>query len=135
MNHFAIELRADGKGHDVDAEAACARRPEPARFVWVHLDGNAADTVEWLRAHAGVPTAVILALTAIETRPRCQAIGDGALVNLRGPAEDDTLDADDRLVSIRVWVEAGRAISIGFRTLRHGPATAPEHVSGRLGQT
>ena len=117
MKPFAIELDATGKGRDVDAAAACAHRPEPARFVWVHLDGNAADTVEWLDGHAGVPRPVVLALTAIETRPRCEQIGAGALINLRGPAEDDTLDADDRLVSIRVWVEAGRAISVGFRPL------------------
>ena len=117
MNHFAIELAADGKGHEVDAGAACTERPTRARFVWVHLDGNAADTVGWLEAHAGLPGPVIHALTAIETRPRCDAIDDGALINLRGPGAEETDEADDRLVSVRIWVEQGRAISVGFRVL------------------
>ncbi len=117
MNHFAIELGENGKGHEVDASAACAAQPSPARFVWVHLDGNAADTVEWLRAHGGLPLPLIPALTAIETRPRCEAIGDGALVNLRGPSAEETDDADERLVSIRIWMEAGRAISVSYHLL------------------
>jgi zinc transporter len=58
---------------------------------------------------------VIYALTAIETRPRCEAIGDGALVNLRGPAL--TPDEGDPLVSIRLWLEEGRVISVSYRPI------------------
>jgi Mg2+ and Co2+ transporter CorA len=85
MNRWAIELKNDGKGHAVDAAEACAARRSPAIFVWVHLDGREKDTLEWLQAHGGMPTTVIYALTAVETRPRCEAIDDGALINLRGP--------------------------------------------------
>ena len=116
MNRWAIELTKDGKGKDVDAAAACAKRATPARFVWVHLDGKEDDTLAWLKEHAGVPETVIYALTAVETRPRTEAIADGALVNLRGPV-DEGQDADDRLGSIRLWVEGGRAISVSFRRL------------------
>ncbi len=115
MNRFAIELMADGKGHAVDPIAACAQRATPARFVWIHLDGREQETLDWLKQHGGLPTTVVYALTATETRPRSDAIGEGALINLRGPAEGEA--ADDRLVSIRAWVEQGRAVSVAFRAL------------------
>ncbi|PZU07014.1 zinc transporter ZntB [Sphingomonas sp.] len=119
-NHFAIELRGDGRGYRVEPTEACAGSPDPARLVWVHLDGNEGETLEWLRAHGGMPETVIYALTAIETRPRCEQIGEGALVNLRGPAE--TADDGDPLASIRLWLEQGRVISVSYRPI------APIHV-------
>jgi len=116
MNRWAIELKADGKGHDVDPAAACAARETPAIFVWIHLDGREGETLEWLKEHAGIPETVIYALTATETRPRCEQIGDGALINLRGPVPA-TQEAPDRLASIRIWAERGRVISVTFRAL------------------
>jgi zinc transporter len=119
-NRFAIALGPDGKGHAVEPAQACADLPDPSTLVWAHLDGREENTLEWLRAHGGMPETVIYALTAIETRPRCEAIADGALVNLRGPAE--TPDDGDPLVSIRMWLEKGRVISVSLRPI------APIHV-------
>ena len=114
MNHWALELKPDGKGHEVDAAEACSTRESPAIFVWVHLDGREQDTLQWLQLHGGMPITVIYALTAMETRPRSEAVAHGALINLRGPSADDSKNGEDRLVSIRVWVEQGRAISVSF---------------------
>lgn len=113
MTQWAIALGADGKGHPVDPAVACAQT-EPG-FRWIHLDGNAAETANWLAAHGNLPPTVAHALTATETRPRCEPIDQGALINLRGPTAGQV--EDDRLVSIRIWVEAGRAISVSFRAL------------------
>jgi len=113
MNRWAIELKDDDKGHKVDPAAACAARESPARFVWVHLDGREEETLGWLKEHAGIPESVIYALTATETRPRCEAINDGALINLRGPVAGDQ-ETPDRLASIRFWAEQGRTISVSF---------------------
>ena len=113
MNRWAIELGSDGKGHHVDPVAACAARTTPATFVWAHFDGREEDTLHWLKEHAGIPESVIYALTATETRPRCEAIGDGALINLRGPVANDE-ETPDRLASIRFWAEKGRTISVSF---------------------
>jgi len=120
MNRWALELKEDGKGHEVDAAKACAARESPAIFVWVHLDGREKDTLQWLQDHGGMPRTVIYALTATETRPRSEAIDEGALVNLRGPAaeENKAKNGEDTLVSIRVWVEKGRAISVSFHALK-----------------
>jgi zinc transporter len=118
--HFAVALGPDGKGHAVEPAAAATPQPDAVSLIWTHLDGNEEETLRWLRAHGGMPETVIYALTAIETRPRCEQIGHGALVNLRGPAE--TPDDGDPLVSIRLWLEQGRVISVSYRPI------APIHV-------
>ena len=64
------------------AEAAAANGS--ARLVWIHLDQNDAGTRPFLSAQSHLNDVVVNALTALETRPRCDAIGDGALINLRG---------------------------------------------------
>ena len=51
-----------------------------------------------------------------QTRPRCDRIEQGAIVNLRGPGETDTPDSD-RLVSIRLWVRKNRVTSLSRRGL------------------
>jgi len=117
MKSWAIERGDDGRGHVIDPARACHGEGEGEhRFRWIHLDGNAAETKEWLDAHGRLPSTVPYALTAQETRPRCDPIENGALVNLRGPIEGDR-PFEDRLASIRVWVEASRAISVSFRPL------------------
>ena len=114
MNRFAIELGADGRGHAIDPVAACAT-PAPPRFVWIHLDGQEDEAQRWLRDHADIPLMIASALTAAETRPRSDAIDGGALVNLRGPVDGEP--TDDQLVSIRAWLEAGRAITVTFHPI------------------
>ena len=114
MNHWAMALEPDGKARDVDAAHACAGGE--GVFAWIHLDGNAAETAGWLKDHGALPSTVPYALTATETRPRCDAIENGALVNLRGPLEGDE-EEEDKLVSVRAWAEARRAITVSFRPL------------------
>jgi len=95
-----------------------------AKFVWLHLDANADKVVHWLRGEADLPPVVVNALVATETRPRCDALGPGALINLRGLALDpDSLD--DELASIRIWAEKGRVIS----TARYELAALPPLIS------
>ena len=132
MNRWAIELKSDGKGHEVDAAEACATRESPAIFVWVHLDGREQDTLKWLQDHGGMPITVIYALTAMETRPRSEAVAHGALINLRGPSADENKNGEDRLVSIRVWVEQGRAISVSYHPLMGIDELVGQMKEGRI---
>ncbi|MEH3107550.1 MAG: zinc transporter ZntB [Sphingomonas fennica] len=115
MNGWALALHRDGRVEPVDPQVACGHR-HGAAFLWVHLDGRESETRAWLQHHAALPEAAITALTATETRPRSEAIGRGALVNLRGLGAPDATGGDP-LVSIRLWAEEGRVISVAFRTI------------------
>ncbi|RYD95332.1 MAG: zinc transporter ZntB, partial [Sphingomonadales bacterium] len=55
-------------------------------------------------------------LTAAETRPRCQPLGEGVIINLRGPRETGDEEGDE-LVSIRIWAERGRVVSLTYRRM------------------
>ena len=85
-------------------------------FVWIHLHGEGEEVAGWLRTHAHLPDYVIDPLTAVETRPRCDAIGRGAFVNLRG-LSDDQLTSADPLASVRLYASAGRVHSVTRRKL------------------
>lgn len=94
-------------------EAAGYRGPG---FLWVHLEGRDAEDLARLKARDDIPEVAAGALVATETRPRCDEIGDGALINLRGPGDCDP-DDSDRLVSIRLWVTDREVTSLSRRPL------------------
>ena len=101
-----VEMIADGQ--------ACV--PGDGDFLWEHFEQ--ADSAELASAvrYGDIPEVVMQALVATETRPRCDQIGDGALINLRGPAVETAVDGDN-LVSIRAWVHDNRVISVSRRGL------------------
>lgn len=101
-------LRPIGPGEAVDY-----RGPG---FVWVHVDGMAPSDLEALRAYDDMPLIAANALVASETRPRCDRIDDGAIVNLRGDAARKG-EVADRLVSMRFWLRSGRVNSVSRRPL------------------
>lgn len=91
-------------------------------FLWLHLHGRDESDAAVLKRQVHLPGVAAGALFATETRPRCDRIEDGAIVNLRGPGDCDPADSD-RLVSIRLWVVKNRVISVSRRTM-----TATEKV-------
>jgi zinc transporter len=111
MSGFAFRVR-DGKVERVEIKAALDGNPG---FVWVHLSTNDAVAQKWLTERAGLPDYVVDALTAAETRPRCEAIGEGAFVNLRGRSEQAT--PGDPLASVRIWALQGRVFSVTRKKL------------------
>lgn len=129
MNGFGYILGAEGVREAPLAEAVSAGGD--ARFVWVHLDATDAEAVAWLSDGAGLPDAIVNALTATETRPRYEPIGDGALVNLRGPAAAGHATSDS-LASIRLWIERGRVISVTRHTLCALPPIVAMMKAGKL---
>ena len=84
-------------------------------FVWVHIEGTDEEGLTLLAGQA-IPDDASNALVATETRPRCDVIEEGALINLRGPAAEE-LDDTDRLVSIRMFIRAGKVNSVTRRPL------------------
>ena len=89
-------------------------------FIWIHIEGTDEEGLALLAGQA-IPDVAANALVATETRPRCDVIEEGALINLRGPASEE-LDDTDRLVSIRMWIRAGKVNSVTRRQLA---ATVP----------
>ncbi len=88
---------------------------EGADLLWLHIDGRETKAAHWIAAQDDIPEIARRALMAVETRPRAEFIGKGALINLRSigaTPEDDP----DPLVSIRLWAERGRVISVSFRS-------------------
>ena len=107
-------LVGDGPARCLEpADAAAYAGPG---FLWLHADSLEDADLAALRAQGDIPDIAAAALVATETRPRCDKIENGALVNLRGLAETET-DDTDRLVSIRLWVHAGKVNSVSRRPL------------------
>ncbi|MEP9404032.1 CorA family divalent cation transporter [Sphingomonas silueang] len=102
-----------GKAHRIAPEHAATAGGD---FVWVHLHGEGEAIAPWLRGEAGLPDYVVDPLTAVETRPRCDRIGQGAFVNLRGLSEDELTSADP-LASVRLYASRGHVHSVTRRRL------------------
>ena len=107
MSCLAI-LVGDGGIRELSAQDAAAY--EGPGFVWIHLEG-AEEAERLILAGQGIPDIAANALVATETRPRCDRFDEGALINLRGPAADES-GGTDRLVSIRMWARAGKLNSV-----------------------
>ncbi|WP_419807819.1 CorA family divalent cation transporter [Sphingomonas sp.] len=115
MSGFGYRI-TDGHGERVEIDAALTCQAE---LVWVHLNTTAEHAEAWLRDDAELSPYVVDALTATETRPRCEAFDHGALVNLRGRS-DEEMASSDPLASVRLWAIKGRVFSV---TRKHLVAT------------
>jgi zinc transporter len=119
----------DGKTQEVMLEDFCEQHRD-VPFSWIHLD--ASDDVQAIAARvADIPPAALSAFTAAETRPRCTVFGDGALVNMRGLGEQLAGDGDP-LVSIRLWAQRGRVVSLTYRELGVLPTIIEQMLGGTL---
>ncbi len=96
-------------------------------IAWVHLDGNHPDTRGWLeREIAYLDPFITEALLAEETSPRVTEIDDGALLFLRGVNLNEDAAPED-MVSIRLWIDAHRIVSVRKRKLQ-----AVRDIEGKL---
>ena len=113
----AFVFDGSGHGHAVvegDLEASGATTDQG--FIWIHINRKNPRAMSWLR-NSGLDYFVLDALTAEETRPRCTVHGDGAVINLRGVNLNPGAEPED-MISIRLWVEERRVISVGARPLK-----------------
>lgn len=112
---LAFVIAPDGSANRVPLAEAHMHHDSTV-LLWLHIDGNSAACMEWLHIQSGIPEAAVSALTAVETRPRAAPIEQGVMVNLRGVNMNPEADPDD-LVSIRIWAEAGRVLSVSYRPM------------------
>ena len=112
MSAAAI-LVSDGAVRHLSPEEAFGYRGPG--FVWTHVESDGANGPPRIVSD-DIPDIAAHALVATETRPRCDRIDDGAIVNIRGPAAVEIEDSD-RLVSIRMWARRGKVDSVTRRPL------------------
>lgn len=122
MSGFAYAVRGGAVAQPSIKEALTA----PGDLVWIHLTTNNDHAKHWLSGEAELSPYIVEALTAAETRPRCDPVGEGAVINLRGLSADQMV-ASDPLASIRIYAEQGRVFSV---TRRH--LTALDSVKGQV---
>lgn len=123
MTGFAFAY-ADGQARKLTVREALAVGGE---FVWLHLSTTNEHAQSVLADEIGLPDLIVTALTAAETRPRCDKTGDGVLVNLRGLSSEE-LDGSDALASVRIYARAGRVYSVTRK-----PLTATDLVCADMG--
>jgi zinc transporter len=85
-------------------------------WVWIGIDPVNPEAAQWLRNEAGLDPQVVNSLLTKDVRPRCLISGDGALLILRGVNADPKSDPTD-LVSVRIWIEDDRVITVQHRQL------------------
>ncbi|MET0155190.1 MAG: zinc transporter ZntB [Rickettsiales bacterium] len=121
---FGFDGKGGGKRLRDEEVSEWIRDDRPA---WAHLDATRPETREWLHKEISyLDPYVAEALLASETRPRMTQIGDGALLILRGANLNENAAPED-MVSVRLWIDSHRIISVQRRTL-----TAVKDVEEKL---
>lgn len=142
----AYKINGDGSGTPLTGDAI-SKTIKADALAWVHLDGNHPDTKIWLEREVSyLDHLIINALLEKETRPRIIEFEQGALMILRGVNLNENAEPED-MISIRLWVDAHRIISVRLRPLKavhdicqdfdegRGPKNAGDFIgalSGRL---
>ncbi len=111
----AYVLDGEGGGAPLDWEGMANWKPGQGA-LWVHLDHAADDARQWIRETSGLDQAVGSILLAKETRPRSLDLTLGFLVLLRGVNLNPGQSPED-MVSVRIWVEPNRIITLRHRKL------------------
>ena len=103
----------------VDSAGRATPLPDPrgakapaGGYLWVHASLD--DGEELVARSLGLPPLVTRSLLASETRPRCQHVMDGVLINLRGINFNEGCRPEDML-SLRCWLEPTRLITVRKR--------------------
>lgn len=81
-------------------------------YEWHHFDLGDPKLPDWLSAN--VPEIAAAALTQTETRPRCDRLGEGLILNLRGVNLNNGQDMED-MVSLRLWVTSDMIVTVRLR--------------------
>ena len=117
--HALLAYQFDGHGGSRSLlEEPLNQSEDQGSFTWLHMDVNQPETRAWLENPAAkLDPFIIEALLEEETRPRMIQLQDGAMLILRGVNLNENADPED-MVSIRLWVEKHRVISVRRRKLK-----------------
>ena len=114
-----LSYSLDGSGGGAALhDGAVSRLLKDDQLAWVHLNADHPDTAAWLQCEVGyLNDFVVNALLADETRPRILPVGEGVLLILRGVNLNENASPED-MVSIRLWIDPHRIISLQRRKLK-----------------
>ncbi|MBU2941561.1 zinc transporter ZntB [Shimia thalassica] len=108
----AFAVSSDGVSRPIALPSDLQTLSKTDGYVWLHFDVGDPAFEAWLMHQ--LPVTVAKALVASETRPRCDRVENGLVVNLRGVNMNPGADAED-MVSLRLWVTEGLIVSARVR--------------------
>lgn len=104
-----------GGGSALDWDGVTRWRPDDG-ILWLHLDYGAEDAQKWLGLASGLDPITREALLEKDPRPRALAHdGEKLLLILRGVNRDRDAQPEN-LVSLRIWLEPRRILTMRHRT-------------------
>jgi zinc transporter len=109
-------LDGSGGGTVLDWHRVAQWQPADG-LLWIDLNYRATDAGHWLEHDAELPAQAREALLAADPRPRVEARGDALLWIARGINLAVGAEPAD-MVSMRVWIEAHRVITLRHRDVR-----------------
>ncbi|MBV2358974.1 zinc transporter ZntB [Thalassococcus sp. CAU 1522] len=122
---YAYDIAPDATARAL-VDGAWDSPPPDDGYRWLHLDLTRPDTEHWLARN--LPDIPGRAMAATETRPRCDALPGGLMLNLRAINLNAGADQVD-MVSLRIWVDARQVI-----TVRRRKVFAAETLRDRIEQ-
>jgi zinc transporter len=111
---FSYAFDSEGKPHKIGNNKA-SKEIENDGLAWAHLDAENDAAKSWLKKEVNYLDHLIIdALLAQETRPRIMEFSGGLLIILRAVNLDKNSEPED-MVSIRIWIDGDRIITIQRR--------------------
>ncbi len=122
----AYILDGKGRGKKLEDLSEVTRWKPIDGVLWVNLDYASPEAATWLNDKSNIDTVMREALTDNDPRPRIALHGEDLLIIARGINLNQGAEPED-MVSIRVYVETGRIV-----TLRHRPSRTLKSLAADL---
>lgn len=122
------DVAPDGAATRIDEADPEAAPADGAAWRWLHGDVNAPAFRDW--AARRLPPLAAATLLQAETRPRCDHLGDGAAINLRGVNLNPENRVED-MVSLRIWATDRLVVTARMRRVMTIKALVEAFEAGR----
>ena len=122
---FGYVLDGKGGGRPIEWSEIMTGLPSDEPF-WLHLERTHPMARSWVSQHLELEEWSLDGLFDEETRPRCTAVANGVLLNLRGVNLNPGADPTD-MVALRIWVSQR-----GIVTLRRYPIKSVAAMGDRM---
>ncbi len=127
---FSYAFDEQGKAQKLDNQKI-AQELKNEGLAWVNLNANSSFTKPWLEKEVSYLDHLIIdALIAEETRPRIVEFESGIMIIVRSVNSNEGAEPED-MVSIRIWIDACRIITVQRRQMKAVSDFAEEIASGK----